>query len=110
MVKKIPIGPYHPILEEPEFFELHVDGEKVIGIDITIGWSHRGIELLSEHKTWDQVPFLVERVCGICSASHPFAYVKAVEDLLQIGGVLTVGAVPSHAEHGVGDFCCAIAG
>lgn len=84
MVKKIPIGPYHPILEEPEFFELHVDGEKVVGIDITIGWSHRGIELLSEHKTWDQVPFLVERVCGICSASHPFAYVKAVEDLLQI--------------------------
>lgn len=84
MVKKIPIGPYHPILEEPEFFELHVDGERVTGIDITIGWSHRGIELLSEHKTWDQVPFLVERVCGICSASHPFAYVKAVEDLLGI--------------------------
>ncbi|MCK4237147.1 MAG: nickel-dependent hydrogenase large subunit [Candidatus Krumholzibacteria bacterium] len=84
MVKKIPIGPYHPILEEPEFFELHVDGERVVGIDITIGWSHRGIELISEHKTWDQVPFLVERVCGICSASHPFAYVKAVEDLLGI--------------------------
>lgn len=84
MVKKIPIGPYHPILEEPEFFELHVDGERVVDIDITIGWSHRGIELLSEHKTWDQVPFLVERVCGICSASHPFAYVKAVEDLLGI--------------------------
>ncbi len=80
MVKKIPIGPYHPVLEEPEFFELHVEGERVVGIDITIGWSHRGIELLSEHKTWDQVPFLVERVCGICSCSHPFAYVKAVED------------------------------
>ena len=80
MVKKIPIGPFHPILEEPEFFELHVDGERVVDIDITIGWSHRGIELLSEHKTWDQVPFLVERVCGICSCSHPYAYVKAVED------------------------------
>jgi len=84
MVKKVPIGPFHPILEEPEFFELHVDGENVVGIDITIGWSHRGIELLSEHKTWDQVPFLVERVCGICSCSHPYAYVKAVEDLLQL--------------------------
>jgi NADH-quinone oxidoreductase subunit D len=84
MVKKIPIGPFHPILEEPEFFELIVDGERVVDIEITIGWSHRGIELLSEHKTWDQVPFLVERVCGICSASHPFAYVKAVEDLLGI--------------------------
>lgn len=84
MVKKIPIGPFHPILEEPEFFELHVDGEKVVDIDMTIGWSHRGIELLSESKTWDQVPFLVERICGICSCSHPFAYVKAVEDLLQV--------------------------
>ena len=84
MVKKIPIGPFHPILEEPEFFELHVDGERVVDIDMTIGWSHRGIELLSEHKTWDQVPFLVERICGICSCSHPYAYVKAVEDLLQI--------------------------
>lgn len=84
MVKKVPIGPFHPILEEPEFFELHVDGERVKEIDMKIGWSHRGIELLSEHKTWDQVPFLVERVCGICSCSHPFAYVKAVEDLLQI--------------------------
>ncbi len=84
MVKKVPIGPFHPILEEPEFFELHVDGERVSEIDMKIGWSHRGIELLSEHKTWDQVPFLVERVCGICSCSHPFAYVKAVEDLLQI--------------------------
>ena len=84
MVKKVPIGPFHPILEEPEFFELHVDGERVTEIDMKIGWSHRGIELLSEHKTWDQVPFLVERVCGICSCSHPFAYVKAVEDLLGI--------------------------
>lgn len=84
MVKKIPIGPFHPILEEPEFFELHVDGETVTDIDMTIGWSHRGIELLSESKTWDQVPFLVERVCGICSCSHPYAYVKAVEDLLQV--------------------------
>ena len=84
MVKKIPIGPFHPILEEPEFFELHVDGERVVDIDMKIGWSHRGIELLSEHKTWDQVPFLVERVCGICSASHPFAYVKAVEDIFDL--------------------------
>jgi membrane-bound hydrogenase subunit alpha len=84
MVKKVPIGPFHPILEEPEFFELHVDGERVSEIDMRIGWSHRGIELLSEHKTWDQVPFLVERICGICSCSHPYAYVKAVEDLLQI--------------------------
>ncbi len=80
--KIIPIGPYHPLQEEPEFFRLIVEGEKVIDIEIEIGYNHRGIEKLSESKHWDQVTFLVERICGICSTSHPLAYVLAVEDLL----------------------------
>ncbi len=84
MAKKIivPIGPYHPLQEEPEFFQLYVDGEKVVDIDIIIGYNHRGIEKLSEGKHYDQVAFLVERICGICSASHPYAFVLAAEDLL----------------------------
>lgn len=82
--KIIPIGPYHPLQEEPEFFKLFVEGEKVTGLEIEIGYNHRGIEKLSESKHWDQVTFLVERICGICSTSHPYAYVLAVEDLLGI--------------------------
>lgn len=78
----IPIGPYHPLQEEPEFFRLYVEGEKVVDIDIVIGYLHRGIEELSEHKHFDQVAFSVERICGICSASHPYAYVLSVEDIL----------------------------
>lgn len=81
----IPIGPYHPLQEEPEFFRLHVEGEKVLKLEIEIGYNHRGIEKLGESKHFDQVPFLVERICGICSTSHPFAYVNAVEDLAGIG-------------------------
>jgi len=78
----LPIGPYHPLQEEPEFFRLYVDGERVVDIDIVIGYLHRGIEELSEHKHYDQVAFLVERICGICSSSHPYAYVLAVEDIM----------------------------
>jgi len=80
----IPIGPYHPLQEEPEFFRLYVEGERVVDIDIIIGYNHRGIEELSEHKHFDQVAFLVERICGICSTSHPFAFCLAVEDLAKI--------------------------
>jgi len=82
-VKKtiLPIGPFHPIQEEPECFQLHLDGERIVDMDVRIGYNHRGIEKLAETKTWHQVPFLVERVCGICSASHPLAYVQAVEDI-----------------------------
>jgi NADH-quinone oxidoreductase subunit D len=80
----VPIGPYHPLQEEPEFFRLIVEGEKVLELEIDIGYNHRGIEKLSESKHWDQITFLVERICGICSTSHPFAYVLAVEDLMGI--------------------------
>ncbi len=89
----VPIGPYHPLQEEPEFFRLYVEGEKVVDIDIVIGYMHRGIEEISEHKHFDQIPLTVERICGICSSSHPYAYVLSVEDIL--GGEANV--VPERA-------------
>jgi len=80
----IPLGPFHPLLEEAEYFKLYVEGETVVDMDMRVGYMHRGIEKLSESKTFDQVPFLVERICGICSTSHPLAYVNAVEDLIGV--------------------------
>jgi len=80
----VPIGPYHPILEEPEYFQLEVEGETVTGIKFQLGGNHRGIEKIAEELTFDQVPFIVERICGICSTSHPIAAVQAMEDL---GGI-----------------------
>jgi len=80
----IPIGPWHPLQEEPEFFSLTVDGETVVDIDVSIGYNHRGIEKLSERKSFDQSSFVIERICGICSTSHPFAYTRAVEDIIPV--------------------------
>jgi len=83
MKSLIPIGPFHPLQEEPELFLLELDGETVVGIDIQLGYNHRGIEKLSEAKTYEQITFLVERICGICSNSHPLAYVQAVEEIIR---------------------------
>ncbi len=80
----IPIGPYHPLQEEAEHFQLYVEGERVVEIDWKAGYNHRGIEKISETLSYDQVTFLVERVCGICSTSHPIAFCNAVEDLCGI--------------------------
>jgi membrane-bound hydrogenase subunit alpha len=77
----IPVGPYHPLLEEAEYFTLQVDGETVVDIDLEIGWMHRGHEFISESKTFTQSLYLVERICGICSTSHPLAAVHAMEDV-----------------------------
>jgi len=78
----IPIGPYHPLQEEPELFKLFCDGEIVRDIKWETGYNHRGIEKLSESKSYEQVFFLVERICGICSTSHPFAFANAVEEIV----------------------------
>jgi membrane-bound hydrogenase subunit alpha len=85
-VKKpvLAVGPFHPLQEEMEFYQLTVDGEKVTDIDVRISYNHRGIERISETLQFDQVPFLVSRVCGICSASHPLAYINAVEEIAGI--------------------------
>ena len=78
------VGPFHPLQEEMEFFKLTLDGEIVTDIDMRISYNHRGIEGISETLQFDQVPFLVSRICGICSASHPLAYVQAVEEIAGI--------------------------
>ena len=78
----IPVGPYHPLQEEPELFKLYCDGEIVKDIKWETGYNHRGIEKLAEKKSYDEVFFLVERICGICSTSHPFAFANAVEEIV----------------------------
>lgn len=77
----IPIGPFHPLLEEAESFTLKVDGETVVDVELDIGWMHRGHEYLSEGRTFTQSIYLIERICGICSTSHPIACVHAIEDV-----------------------------
>ncbi|HUX94751.1 MAG TPA: nickel-dependent hydrogenase large subunit [Bacteroidales bacterium] len=79
----IPIGPYHPLQEEPELFKLYCEGEIVKDIEWETGYNHRGIEKINESKTFDQVFFVVERICGICSTSHPFAFANAMEEIAQ---------------------------
>jgi len=76
------IGPQHPALHEPERFVFKVDGEVVVGMDIRIGYAHRGIEEAAEHRTYIQDLYLCERVCGICNVAHSLCYCLTVEELL----------------------------
>ncbi len=78
---KIPIGPQHPALKEPEGFSLALKGEKIMGVDIRLGYNHRGIEKACEERTYIQDLYLIERVCGICSHSHSTCFVQAVEEI-----------------------------
>ena len=80
----VPIGPYHPALEEPIHARLVTDGEEISDAEIFIGYNHRGIEKLAQQKNFIQNLVLVERVCGICSHSHALTYALSVEAIAKM--------------------------
>ena len=75
----VPIGPYHPALEEPIHAKLYTEGEVIKDAEVFVGYNHRGIEKLATERNVIQTLVLVERVCGICSHSHALTYAMAVE-------------------------------
>ncbi len=81
MSYKIPMGPYHPALEEPYKLDLICEGETVIDAKLHIGFNFRGIEHLAETRNYIQVIALMERVCGICSNIHTLTLCQAMEQL-----------------------------
>jgi len=89
---KIPIGPQHPALKEPESFTITLNGETIIAMDVRLGYNHRGIEKACEERTYIQAMYLVERVCGICSHSHSTCFIQAVEEIAGL-------AVPPRAQY-----------
>lgn len=80
----MPIGPQHPSLDEPGSFTITLEGERVRGAEIEIGYNHRGLEKACESRTYVQDLYIIERVCGICSHAHTTAYCMAVEELAHI--------------------------
>jgi membrane-bound hydrogenase subunit alpha len=89
----IPIGPIHPAVHEPIRLDIGVDGEEIVDVDVAAGQVHRGIEWIGMNRNNPiQSIYLAERVCGICSACHPFTFVQAVEQAVGI-------EVPERAEY-----------
>lgn len=78
------IGPFHPLLEEPVGFALTVEGERVVQVDARMDYIHKGLERLAQARTYDMIPILLERICGICSVTHSVCFCHAVEDLLGV--------------------------
>lgn len=93
MKYKIPIGPVHPALKEPITITCELDGEKIIGVDVTASENHRGIEWIGMHRNNPvQSIYVAERICGICNLCHPACLIMPVEEIAGI-------EVPDRAEY-----------
>ncbi len=78
------IGPSHPAMHGTLRAMCRVNGEVIEEATCEIGYLHRAIEKLAEHRTYHQWIVYTDRL-NYCSAlANNVAYVKAVEELLDI--------------------------
>lgn len=80
----IPYGPQHPVLPEPIHLDLVIEDEKIIEAIPSIGFIHRGLESLVEKKDFNEMTYVVERTCGICSFMHGMGYCESVEHIMHV--------------------------
>lgn len=85
------MGPQHPSTHGVLRLVLELDGEIIEKITPHIGYLHRGVEKLSEHRTYHQAIPLTDRLDYLAPMSNNLGYVLAVEKLLGI-------KVPERAE------------
>jgi NADH-quinone oxidoreductase subunit D len=83
-IMTINMGPQHPSTHGVLRLVLELDGETVVKAVPHIGFLHRGIEKLAEHRTYHQVLPLTDRLDYLAPMHNNLGYVLAVEKLLGI--------------------------
>ena len=80
-VHEIAVGPVHAGTIEPGHFRFSVVGEKVLRLEVRLGYTHKGIErrftelpLLEGHR-------LAARICGDSAVAYSWAYCQALEGM-----------------------------
>lgn len=85
------MGPQHPSTHGVLRLVLELDGEVIVKVTPHIGFLHRGVEKLSEHRTYHQILPLTDRLDYLAPMSNNLGYILAVEKLMAV-------EVPDRAE------------
>ncbi len=78
------MGPQHPSTHGVLRVVLRLDGERVIDADVVIGYLHRGIEKLSENRSYPQIMLLTDRMDYVAAATSNVGYCETVEKLMAV--------------------------
>jgi len=82
---EVGVGPVHAGIIEPGHFRFICNGEKVLHLEIQLGYQHRGIEkLFIEKKDSLQRCVLSESIAGDTSIGHALAHSQLIESLAGI--------------------------
>ncbi len=90
------MGPSHPASHGTIKFNLKLDGETIVDIDVEIGYLHRGFEKMCEQGTWNHVFPYADRLNYASPLLNNVGFALAVEKLAGVDGA---GALPVHPRH-----------
>lgn len=80
----INMGPQHPSTHGVLHILLELDGEEIVAAEASLGYLHRGIEKLAEHRRYHQVGTLLDRADYLAGVHTEWAFLAAVERLAEI--------------------------
>ncbi len=78
------MGPQHPATHGVLRLVVDLDGETITKCTPYVGYLHRGVEKLAEHRNYMQVLPLTDRLDYIAAMANNFGYCMAVEKLFGI--------------------------
>ena len=78
------MGPQHPSTHGVLRVKLRLDGEKVVSSECVIGYLHRGVEKIAEHRSYQQFAPYVDRMDYVAAVSNGLGYCEAVEKLMGV--------------------------
>jgi len=78
------MGPQHPSTHGVLRVKLFLDGEKVVKSECVIGYLHRGVEKIAEHRSYQQFAPYVDRMDYVAAVSNGLGYCEAVEKLMGV--------------------------
>jgi len=80
-VHEVAVGPVHAGIIEPGHFRFQAHGERVLQLEIMLGYQHRGVERLLESTDRTRAVLVAESIAGDTVIGHTSAYCGALEAL-----------------------------
>ena len=80
-VHEVGVGPVHAGVIEPGHFRFQCHGERVIHLEIALGYQHRGIERSLEGGPDKRSVHTIEAIAGDTAVGHALAYSHLIEAL-----------------------------
>ncbi len=83
-IHEVAVGPVHAGVIEPGHFRFNCIGERVLHLEIQLGYQHRGIETLLLKADARRLPILAEGIAGDTAVGHSLCMAQALEALAGI--------------------------